>query len=69
MGNPRYWPMTCSIPHDDCPLFEEAEDHLACLDSHCCWAYANPRRNAMSDDDAVILIDLAEKRAHGPIRE
>lgn len=58
--------MTCVIPHDDCPLFEEAEDHLACLDFHCCWRYENPKRNAMSDD---VVILIAEKRAHGPIRE
>jgi hypothetical protein len=121
--------MTCSIPHDDCPLFEEAEDHLACFDFLCRWTYENPRRNAMTDDVVIgelvrtleiraidsdgktildgrgrpicgvavvtrtdqpgeygltinrpnydlrhdieecILIDPAEKRAHGPVRE
>lgn len=57
----RQWPhsermavvMTCVTPHDNCPLFEETEDHLACLNSHCCWTYVNPGRNAMSDDVVI----------------
>lgn len=48
--------MTCLIPHDNCPLFEEAEDHLACLNFHCCWTYVNPdqqNNKGASDDDGI----------------